>query len=125
MYYLRGSATTSGGRSDRVELRRKVKHENPYLSSIGRGTMVADGLSIINADFSSTSFRLSQVYDRAHNFLGNGIAYPAQGKTGDNCLLATKVMVPIDGKVRENVGLLGSPASRFRGRSSVTVRSTI
>ena len=29
-----------------------VKHENPYLSVIGSGTMVADGLSIINADFS-------------------------------------------------------------------------
>ncbi len=35
---------------------------------------------------------------------------PAQGRTGDNCLLATKVMVPIDGQVRENVGLLGSPS---------------
>ena len=45
-----------------------------------------------------------------HNFLGNSIAYPAQGKTGANCLLATKVLVPIDGKVRENVGLLGSPS---------------
>jgi hypothetical protein len=45
-----------------------------------------------------------------HNFLGNSIAYPAQGKTGANCLLATKVLVPIDGEVRENVGLLGSPS---------------
>jgi non-ribosomal peptide synthetase-like protein len=45
----------------------------------------------------------------ARNFLGNHIAYPAQGRTGDNCLLATKVMVPLDGKIRENVGLLGSP----------------
>ena len=46
----------------------------------------------------------------ANNFLGNRIAYPAQGRTGDNCLLATKVMVPMDGKVREGVGLLGSPS---------------
>jgi non-ribosomal peptide synthetase-like protein len=45
-----------------------------------------------------------------HSFLGNRIAYPAQGRTGDNCLLATKVMVPIDGPVREGVGLLGSPS---------------
>ena len=72
--------------------------------------MVADGLSIINADFSSTSFRVSRASIGAHNFLGNHIAYPSQGKTGDNCLLATKVMVPIDGKVREGVGLLGSPS---------------
>jgi non-ribosomal peptide synthetase-like protein len=72
--------------------------------------MVADGLSIINADFSSTSFRVSRTTIGPHNFLGNSIAYPSQGKTGANCLLATKVLVPIDGKVRENVGLLGSPS---------------
>jgi non-ribosomal peptide synthetase-like protein len=88
----------------------EVKHENPYLSSIGSGTMVADGLSIINADFSSTSFRVTRVSIGPHNFLGNHIAYPSQGKTGDNCLLATKVMVPVDGEVREGVGLLGSPS---------------
>ena len=87
-----------------------VKHESPYLSSIGTGTMVADALSMMNAEFSSTSFRVSRTSIGEHNFLGNGIAYPPQGKTGDNCLLATKVMVPISGKVRENVGLLGSPA---------------
>jgi non-ribosomal peptide synthetase-like protein len=88
----------------------EVRHESPYLVSVGSGTMVADGLSIINADFSSTSFRLSRVSIGAHNFLGNSIAYPAQGRTGDNCLLATKVLVPTDGKVREDVGLLGSPS---------------
>ncbi len=88
----------------------RLKHENPYLSSLGRGTMVADGLSIINADFSSTSFCVSRATIGPHNFLGNNIAYPSQGKTGANCLLATKVLVPIDGNVRENVGLLGSPS---------------
>jgi non-ribosomal peptide synthetase-like protein len=87
-----------------------VTHESPYLSSIGSGTMVADGLSMMNADFSSTSFRVSRVMVGSHNFLGNSIAYPAQARTGDNCLLATKVMIPIDGPVRENVGLLGSPS---------------
>jgi non-ribosomal peptide synthetase-like protein len=86
-----------------------VKHESPFLSSIGTGTMVADALSMMNADFTSTSFRLSKTSIGAHNFLGNGIAYPPRGKTGDNCLLATKAMVPISGNVRENVGLLGSP----------------
>jgi non-ribosomal peptide synthetase-like protein len=87
-----------------------VAHDTPYLSSVGRGTMIADGLSIINADMSSTSFRVTRVSIGAHNFLGNGIAYPSQGRTGDNCLLATKVMVPIDGAIREGVGLLGSPS---------------
>ncbi|WP_405719809.1 phosphopantetheine-binding protein [Streptomyces sp. NBC_01537] len=88
----------------------EVKHENPYLISVGTGTMVADGLSIINADFSNTSFRLSRVSIGPRNFLGNRIAYPSQGRTGENCLLATKVMVPIDGEIREGVGLLGSPS---------------
>ncbi|QUH03448.1 peptide synthetase [Saccharopolyspora erythraea] len=87
-----------------------VKHDNPYLSAVGRGTMVADGLSIINAEYSSTSFRLSSTEIGPHNFLGNHIVYPPQGKTGDDCLLATKVLVPVDGTVREGVGLLGSPS---------------
>ncbi|MGW2746197.1 Pls/PosA family non-ribosomal peptide synthetase [Streptomyces sp. NPDC001450] len=87
----------------------EVQHETPYLVSVGSGTMVADGLSIVNAEFSSTSFRVSRVSIGPHNFLGNNIAYPAGGRTGDNCLLATKVMIPLDGEVREGVGLLGSP----------------
>jgi non-ribosomal peptide synthetase-like protein len=87
-----------------------VKHDNPYLSSVGAGTMVADGLSIINIDYTSTSFQLSPVSVGNHCFLGNNIAYPAQARAGDNCLLATKVMVPIDGPVRKGVGLLGAPS---------------
>ncbi|MFF0110781.1 Pls/PosA family non-ribosomal peptide synthetase [Streptomyces hirsutus] len=87
----------------------EVKHETPYLCSVGSGTMVADGLSIVNADFSSTSFRVSRASIGRHNFLGNNIVYPSGAKTGDNCLLATKVMVPLDGEIREGVGLLGSP----------------
>jgi non-ribosomal peptide synthetase-like protein len=87
----------------------EVGHETPYLSRIGSGTMVADGLSLMNADYSSTSFRVSPVSIGGHNFLGNNIAYPAGGRTGENCLLATKVMIPLDGKIREGVGLLGSP----------------
>jgi non-ribosomal peptide synthetase-like protein len=45
----------------------------------------------------------------ARNFLGNNIVFPAGARTGDNCLLATKVLVPLDGEIREGVGLLGSP----------------
>ncbi|MEV7725427.1 Pls/PosA family non-ribosomal peptide synthetase [Streptomyces sp. NPDC087917] len=88
----------------------EVKQDSPYLSSVGSGTMVADGQSINNAEFSSSSFRVSRVSIGPRNFLGNRIAYPARGRTGDNCLLATKVMVPVDGRIRENVGLLGSPS---------------
>ncbi|MET9762287.1 Pls/PosA family non-ribosomal peptide synthetase [Streptomyces sp. NPDC006372] len=87
----------------------QVKHESPYLSRVGTGTMVADGLSLMNAEYSSTSFRLSPTAIGAHNFLGNRIAYPAGGRTGDNCLLATKVAVPVSGPLRHDVGLLGSP----------------
>lgn len=110
VYYLRGL----GYDLSRVEqtgsnFGTEVQHESPLLVSVGSGTMVADGLSVLNADFSSTSFRLSRVTIGPHNFLGNNIAYPAGGRTGDNCLLATKVMIPLDGEVREGVGLLGSP----------------
>ncbi|GAA3046389.1 hypothetical protein GCM10010464_08310 [Pseudonocardia yunnanensis] len=87
----------------------KTKHENPFLVTIGSGTMVADGLAILNADFSHTSFRLSATRIGAHSFLGNSIYYPAQSRVGDNCLLASKAMVPIEGPLRERTGLLGSP----------------
>ena len=88
----------------------ELTHDSPHLTSIGTGTMVADSLYILNTEHSSTSFRLSQVSIGAHNFLGNLIAFPPRARIGDNCLLATKVMVPLDGKIRENVGLLGSPS---------------
>ncbi|MFT4470075.1 Pls/PosA family non-ribosomal peptide synthetase [Arthrobacter sulfonylureivorans] len=86
------------------------KHDNPFLSTIGSGTMIADGVSFMNAEYSATSFKLSGVAIGARNFLGNAVLYPAEAKTGDNCLLATKVMIPVDGPVRQDVGLLGSPA---------------
>jgi len=87
----------------------EVKTADPFLTSVGRGTMVADGLDIVNDDFSSTSFKVSQVAIGSRNFVGNYVTYPSGGRTGDNCLLATKVMVPLDGQIREGVGLLGSP----------------
>ncbi|MCM3687872.1 phosphopantetheine-binding protein [Kocuria rosea] len=88
----------------------QFKHDNPFLSTIGTGTMIADGVSFMNTDYSATSFKVSPVAIGAHNFLGNFVLYPAGARTGDNCLLATKVMVPVDGPVRQDVGLLGSPA---------------
>jgi non-ribosomal peptide synthetase-like protein len=86
------------------------KHDNPLLCNIGSGTMVSDGLKMINMQMSATSFRLAESKIGDNNFLGNGISYPPNGRTGTNVLLGTKTMVPIDGSVRENVGLLGSPS---------------
>jgi len=87
----------------------EVTASNPFLTSVGSGTMVADGLQMINDEVSSTSFCVSRAAIGPHNFVGNDVSYPARGRTGDNCLLATKVMIPPDGKIREGVGLLGSP----------------
>jgi non-ribosomal peptide synthetase-like protein len=86
------------------------RHDNPFLCNIGSGTMVSDGISMINMHMSATSFRLAESKIGEKNYLGNDIYYPPDGKTGANVLLGTKTMIPIDGPVRENVGLLGSPA---------------
>jgi non-ribosomal peptide synthetase-like protein len=88
----------------------EVKHDSPYLCTIGRGTMVSDGLSMLNTEYSDSSFRLSRTTIGAHSFFGNGVVYPPNAKVGDDCLFATKTMVPVDGEVRQGVGLLGSPA---------------
>jgi non-ribosomal peptide synthetase-like protein len=86
-----------------------VKHDTPYTVTIGSGTMVSDGLSVITAEVSNTSFRIVPTTIGAKSFMGNAIVYPPAGKTGENCLFGTMTMVPIDGPVREGVGLLGSP----------------
>jgi len=85
------------------------RHDNPFLCNIGSGTMVSDGLSMINTHMSATSFQLCEAKIGDNNYLGNDIFYPPNGRTGANVLLGTKTMIPIDGPVRENVGLLGSP----------------
>lgn len=87
----------------------EVRTTNPTLTTVGSGTMVADGLSMVNDEVSSSSFRVGPSVIGARNFVGNYVTYPSGGRTADNCLLAIKVMVPIDGPVREGVGLLGSP----------------
>ena len=86
-----------------------LEHETPFLISIGRGTMIADGATLIDADYSSTSFQVTPLSIGPRCFLGNAVAYPAGGRTGENCMIATKAMVPLAGPVRANVGLLGSP----------------
>ena len=87
-----------------------VGHENPYLSidrqrDDGRRRAVDHERRLLE----HVVPRLAGCRSGRDNFFGNNIAYPAGGRTGDNCLLATKAMIPLDGKVREGVGLLGSP----------------
>jgi non-ribosomal peptide synthetase-like protein len=88
----------------------EISTTNPFLTSVGTGTMIADGFNAVTDEISSTSFRVSPAAIGPRNFLGNYVTYPAGGRTGENCLLATKVMVPLDGPIREGVGLLGSPS---------------
>ena len=85
-------------------------HDNPFLCDIGSGTMVSDGLAMGNIEMSSTSFKIGKVTISENNYLGNNIYVPSANRMGANCLLATKVLVPIDGSTRENTGLLGSPS---------------
>jgi non-ribosomal peptide synthetase-like protein len=84
-------------------------HDNPFLVDIGSGTMISDGLMMVNTTMSNAAFRLNTAKIGDNNYLGNYVRYPAGGRTGVNCLLGTMVLVPIEGPVRENVGLLGSP----------------
>ena len=85
-------------------------HDIPFLCTVGSGTIASSGLYLLNAQFSNSSFRACRVAIGENNFLGTLIYIPPGSKAGNNCLLATKVMVPVDGPVRENIGLLGSPS---------------
>ncbi|HEX2809558.1 MAG TPA: Pls/PosA family non-ribosomal peptide synthetase, partial [Kineosporiaceae bacterium] len=113
--YILGYLRALGWRVDRAEQSGSnfgvsQRHETPYLVSVGRGTMVSDGLAVLNSEYSATAFRLRQVDIGATCFFGNNVAYPADARTGDNCLFGTKVAVPVNGPVRHGTGLLGSPA---------------
>ncbi len=84
--------------------------ENPLFCSIGAGTVASDGLTMGNVVFSSHAFRIGAARIGADSFIGTDVYVPPGARLGDNCMLGTKVMAPIDGPMRENVGLLGSPA---------------
>jgi len=84
--------------------------DNPFLCLVGAGTAASDGLFLGNMRTSSSAFRLDECRLGARSFVGTDVYVPPGARIGDNCLLATKVMAPIDGPIRENVGLLGSPA---------------
>ena len=86
------------------------KQDNPFLCTVGAGTLASDGLYFVNVSLASGAFRLGECRVGADNYLGNDIQFMAGSRVGDNCLIATKTMMPIDGPMHENVGLLGSPA---------------
>ena len=99
-----------------------LEHETPFLVDIGRGTIIADGATLIDAAYSSTSFQVTPLSIGPRNFLGNAVAYPAGGRVGENCIIATKAMVPLDGPVRQNVGLLGSPSFEIPRSATMDAR---
>jgi non-ribosomal peptide synthetase-like protein len=86
-----------------------IRHDNPYLVRFGPGTMVSDGIILMNAEYSSTSFRIRPTTVGERSFFGNEVVVTPEGRVGDNVLLATKVLVPVSGAPRHDVGLLGSP----------------
>lgn len=86
-----------------------VRQEVPGLCEVGTGTMVSDGLSMLNVDYAAGAFRVLPVRIGARSFLGNGIAFPPGAAVGENVLFATKAMVPIAGAGHRDTGLLGSP----------------
>ena len=85
-------------------------HDNPQMCEIGANTVASDGLRMGNLEMSSHGFRLGRARVGADSFLGAMIYVPTGARTGANVLYGSKVLVPTDGPVRENVGLLGSPA---------------
>jgi non-ribosomal peptide synthetase-like protein len=86
------------------------KAENPFLVDIGTGTMVSGGVKFVNETMSSDAFKVADVVVGERNYLGNYLHIPSGSAVGENCLLATKALTPVDGPIRENTGLLGSPA---------------
>jgi non-ribosomal peptide synthetase-like protein len=99
-----------GGRRAGSNFGANQAHDNPFLCSIGADAVASDGLRLGNLTRSSNAFKLGACRVGERSFLGTDVYVPSGARTGANCLFATKVMVPIDGRLRENVGLLGSPA---------------
>jgi non-ribosomal peptide synthetase-like protein len=84
--------------------------EIPAFCQIGAGTVASDGLTMGNVRMTAHVFRIGVSCLGANSFSGTDVFVPPGARLGDNCLIGTKTMLPIDGAVRENVGLLGSPA---------------
>jgi non-ribosomal peptide synthetase-like protein len=94
----------------------------PTACRVGSGTMISDALTMISIRQSDTSFVVERAVIGADTFFGNRVIYIAGARAGDGNLFATKVLIPLHGPVRENVGLLGSPPFEIP-RTVVTQRS--
>ncbi len=86
------------------------RHGNPFLVTFGQETLVSDGLRLMNLEVSATSFRADSIEMPSDTYLGNNVHFPPGARIGANCLIATKAAVPVDGPLRTDVGILGSPA---------------
>jgi len=108
--YLRWVGWTLGqGEQTGSNFGSEQAQDNPFLCSVGAHTVASDGLRLGNVTMSNRAFRLGACRVGERNFLGTLVYVPPGARTGANVLLGSKVMAPIDGPVRENVGLLGSP----------------
>lgn len=85
------------------------RHDIPTLCRVGSGTMVSDGLSMINIRQSGTAFMLAPAAIGDGCFLGNHVIYVAEARLGANTLIATKAFVPVAGPALADCGILGSP----------------
>ena len=94
-----------------------LNQDHPFACEVGPGTMVSDDLAMVNFEYAKGSFGIGAVRLGHGMFLGNRIYVHGGARVGDNCLLASKVMLPIDGAVRENIGLLGSPCFEIPRRT--------
>ncbi len=102
--------TVGGGEETGSNFGAQQGQDNPFLCSVGEDTVASDGLWLGNLVMSSRAFRLGRSRLGERNFCGTNVYAPPDVRTGDNVMFATKVMAPVDGPVREDVGLLGSPA---------------
>ncbi|MGQ0465251.1 MAG: Pls/PosA family non-ribosomal peptide synthetase [Sporichthyaceae bacterium] len=99
------------------------RHDLPWLCRVGTGTMVSDGIVFVNTEYTASSFQLADTRIGEQCYVGNEVVYPASAVTGDNCLLATRALVPTEGAVVHDTGLLGAPA--FAIPRSVTRDSSV
>ena len=87
-----------------------VKHENPYLSRSAAERWSPTGCRSSTPTTPARPSGCPGCRSGAHNFLGNHIAYPAQAGRVTTACSRRRSWSRSTGKVREGVGLLGSPS---------------
>lgn len=86
------------------------RQHSPFLCRFGHNTLVSDRLRLMNLQVSNSAWKISDITVPADTYLGNSLHYPVGAKLSSNCLIGTKTMIPIDGPLHSNTGILGSPA---------------